>query len=128
MLSEIVKKALWNLNVYRKRSLMTIIGVAWGIASFILLIAYGDGFQRAMNLGLSSATKVLLILVGFFTLAVAGVGIMNIMLFTVQERTREIGLLKALGAKRWQIRLQFLSEAIAMSFMGGLLGYILAAI
>ena len=53
MLSEIVKKALWNLNVYRKRSLMTILGVAWGIASFILLIAYGDGFQRAMNLGLS---------------------------------------------------------------------------
>ena len=350
MLSEIVKKALWNINAYRKRSLMTILGVAWGIASFILLIAYGDGFQRAMNLGLSYfgdyvvvvwngqtslqaggsrsgriirttpedvesirqratlvkkaspevfdhmqlrwgdrissagiravnheygvirgmfmgegrflnaddlaamrrvvvlgydlrrklfsrspaigedvfingirftvigvlkkkiaisnyftqddncalipinvmgiltdirynsvlvfqpinglmeekatrqvinilaeihkfnpaddkalfiqkfstvqgiinglsvATKGLLVLVGFFTLAVAGVGIMNIMLFTVQERTREIGLLKALGAKRWQIRMQFLSEALAMSFIGGLLGYILAAL
>ena len=50
------------------------------------------------------------------------------MLFTVQERTREIGLLKALGAKRWQIRMQFLSEALAMSFIGGVLGYILAAL
>ena len=67
-------------------------------------------------------------MVGFFTLAVAGVGIMNIMLFTVQERTREIGLLKALGAKRWQIRLQFLSEALVMSFIGGLLGYVLAVL
>ena len=76
--------------------------------------------------GLSVATKGLLILVGLFTLAVAGVGIMNIMLFTVQERTREIGLLKALGARRWHIKIQFLSEALAMSFIGGVLGYFLA--
>jgi putative ABC transport system permease protein len=76
--------------------------------------------------GLSIATKGLLMVVGFFTLAVAGVGIMNIMLFCVQERTREIGLLKALGAHRWQIKLQFLGEAMAMSLIGGVIGYFLA--
>jgi len=76
--------------------------------------------------GITMATKGLLIVVGFFTLAVAGVGIMNIMLFCVEERTREIGLLKALGARRWHIRLQFLGEAVAMSFIGGVAGFFLA--
>jgi putative ABC transport system permease protein len=76
--------------------------------------------------GITMATKGLLIVVGFFTLAIAGVGIMNIMLFCVEERTREIGLLKALGARRWHIRLQFLGEAVAMSFIGGVAGFFLA--
>jgi len=76
--------------------------------------------------GLNTAVKVLMIIVGFFTLAVAGVGIMNIMLFCVQERTREIGLLKALGAHRWHIKLQFLGEALAMTIIGGIVGYFVA--
>jgi putative ABC transport system permease protein len=53
MVQEIFKRTLASLIAYRRRSMMTILGVAWGISSFILLIAYGDGFQRAMNLGLS---------------------------------------------------------------------------
>ena len=53
MIFEIVKRVLENLVAYRKRSLMTVLGVMWGIASFILLMAYGDGFQKAMMLGLS---------------------------------------------------------------------------
>ncbi len=56
------------------------------------------------------------------SLAVAGVGIMNVMLVSVSERTREIGLLKALGAGRRQILLAFLAEAVLISSSGGLLG------
>ena len=66
-----------------------------------------------------------LVLVAAITLVVAGVGIMNSMLANVQARTREIGIRKALGATRREIRLQFLTEAVFLSFAGGILGTIL---
>jgi ABC-type antimicrobial peptide transport system permease subunit len=57
-------------------------------------------------------------------LFVGGIGIMNIMLVTVAERTREIGIRKALGASNTDIMYQFLIESLAISVMGGIVGYV----
>ena len=68
----------------------------------------------------------LLSLVGARTLGIAGIGLMNIMLVAVQQRTREIGVEKALGARRKHILVQFLAEAMAITGLGGLSGIALA--
>jgi putative ABC transport system permease protein len=75
---------------------------------------------------LSVALQILLSLVGALTLGIAGIGLMNIMLVAVQQRTREIGIEKALGAQKRHILLQFLAEAFAITAVGGGAGIILA--
>jgi len=75
---------------------------------------------------LSVALQVLLAMVGALTLGIAGIGLMNIMLVSVQQRTREIGIEKALGAQRKHILTQFLAEALAITSVGGVAGIALA--
>jgi putative ABC transport system permease protein len=62
------------------------------------------------------------------SLLVGGIGIMNIMLATVSERTREIGIRRALGAKKLDIVFQFLAETLLLTFLGGILGVVLGSI
>jgi putative ABC transport system permease protein len=75
----------------------------------------------------SVGLKILLTIIGTLTLSIGAVGVVNIMLVSVTERTREIGVLKALGARRAHILLQILFEGMLLSFTGGFLGFLLAA-
>lgn len=77
---------------------------------------------RVMTVGL----RILLGFIGALTLGIGGVGLMNIMLVAVTHRTREIGMLLAIGAKRKHIFLEFLAEAVTISFIGGVLGMVVA--
>jgi len=79
----------------------------------------------SMAAAVSNALTAVLVLVAAVTLAVGGVGIMNIMLATVRARIREIGIRKALGATYREIKLQFLAEAVIISLTGGVVGTIL---
>lgn len=81
-----------------------------------------QGFNQTMMV-----TNLVGILVGVITAIVAGIGIMNILLVSVKERTREIGIRRALGARRASILMQFLCEAVMVALVGGALGVALGA-
>ncbi|MCL4849107.1 MAG: ABC transporter permease [Acidobacteria bacterium] len=94
--------------------------------------------ERAVNLmdsveisksvgGITNGLKLVLTFIGVLTLAIGGVGIMNIMFVSVTERTREIGIRKALGARRREILFQFLFEGLVITFLGGALGVVVSA-
>jgi putative ABC transport system permease protein len=84
-----------------------------------------DEFRPIID-ALTIGLQVLLAFIGTLTLGIGGVGVMNIMLVTVDERIREIGLRRALGAKKWHIKLQFLAETLLIMLLGGAIGVLLS--
>ena len=88
-----------------------------------------DVFADLLDLRvITTGIKILLGFIGLLTLGIGGVGLMNIMLVSVTQRTREIGVEKALGARSWHILFQFLAEALVITLIGGLAGIVLAYI
>src|SRR5229473_600393 len=222
MTSDLLKEALGAMQHNRRRTALTTLGMAWGIATVVILLAFGSGFEHAINLIFASwgtdvigvfqrkvqggddndnsfvvipfstmgdlfdtryitgvfmdyegenhqqlarvvravlaghhnfrpddrravfmadfkqdfdefgvvitALKILLTFIGALTLDIGGIGLMNIMLVSVQQRTREIGIEKALGAHKAHILFQFLAEAMAITFAGGFAGIAIAYI
>jgi putative ABC transport system permease protein len=96
------------------------------------IVMFGREQFRPIIDGITIGLQMLLIFIGGLTLGIGGVGVMNIMLVSVDERIREIGLRRAMGARKSHIRLQFLAEAMMLMLLGGAIGiimsYIVAAI
>src|SRR5215468_998569 len=90
------------------------------------VVMFGRDEFRPIIDGITIGLEVLLTFVGTLTLGIGGVGVMNIMLVSVDERIREIGLRRALGAKKWHIKLQFLAETLFIMLLGGAIGVLLS--
>jgi putative ABC transport system permease protein len=90
------------------------------------MMIFGREQFRPIIDGITIGFEVLFTFVGALTLGIGGVGLMNIMLVAVDERIREIGLRRALGARRRHIQAQFLAEALAITLIGGAIGIALA--
>jgi putative ABC transport system permease protein len=90
------------------------------------LNVFGSAESQNITAGIVMGLKLVLTFIGVLTLAIGGVGVMNIMFVSVTERTQEIGLRKAIGARRRSILLQFLVEGLVTTFAGGAAGVLMS--
>jgi putative ABC transport system permease protein len=116
--------------IFRKDAIKQVRGILARVHNFspnddraVEILAFNDFLKMITTMG--AALRILLGIIGALTLAIGGVGLANIMLVSVTQRTREIGTLKSLGATRRAILWQFLAEALAIVTAGGLLGVLL---
>lgn len=104
-----------------KHDLQEFLDKTWADSEYGVQIDSMDSMMDQVKNVFSTIAMGLSVIAGL-SLLVGGIGVMNIMLVSVTERTREIGIRKALGATQWNIRLQFLVEAMMVCLLGGLLG------
>ena len=90
------------------------------------IVMFGRDEFRPVIDAITIGLQVLLTFIGTLTLGIGAVGVMNIQLVSVDERVREIGLRRALGAKKWHIRLQYLAETLFIMLLGGAIGVLLS--
>src|SRR5258708_6035995 len=118
---------IWNLDVEQGRFLDDADNLSHGLFAVI-----GSASRDKLFSGLPAINESISIdgltfhVIGTITLGIGGVGLMNIMLVSVTQRTREIGVEKALGARRHHILFQFLAEAMVITAVGGVLGILLS--
>jgi putative ABC transport system permease protein len=90
------------------------------------VLMFGRAEFRPIVDGITIGLQVLLAFIGILTLGIGGVGVMNIMLVSVDERIQEIGLRRAVGARKWHIKAQFLAETLLIMLLGGAIGIVLS--
>ena len=140
------KMAISSILSNKLRTFLTMLGVIIGVSAVIIAVGFAEGStksitsnedyyrvtsQQAMLESLSSVTDTLsIVLAGIaaISLVVGGIGIMNIMIVSVTERTREIGIRKAIGARKINILIQFLIESLIITLLGGITGIIIGCL
>lgn len=145
MTRKIVKLSLHAIVNHKMRSFLTMLGIIIGVMAVVILVSITQSAATGITSSISDMGSQLITAsvtsdevslsresveslagTGAISLLVGGIGIMNIMLVSVTERTREIGIRKAVGAKRRHILLQFLCESCILSLLGGAVGLALS--